>query len=86
MELLFTKVVRGHKLGKAYMLYAMEHVEPTTNTRPSGDPELTWIGDDDRGIEWHIVAIPDATDRHGRKVLLVIHCMPTALERKGHGN
>ncbi len=51
--------------------------EPTPTPATSGrDPQLYWVGLDDRGLELEIVALdlPDAS--------VVIHVMPTAL-RKG---
>lgn len=56
------------------------HIEAAL--RNAGQPEvigeqLHYIGTDDRGVELHIIAVPDRTPGD----LLVIHAMPTAWKR-----
>jgi hypothetical protein len=64
-----TRSGRRHKVGNARILAAM---------KDAGAPEaegdaLVFIGQDDRGVMLHIVAVPDDCDPEG---LAVIHCMP----------
>lgn len=63
------------------MLFVMSTVEPTRGTRPNGETELTWTGTDDRDIELEITAVVTTDDRRGDPIILIIHCMPTALRR-----
>lgn len=42
----------------------------------AADARLVWIGDDDRGVEFEIVAL-DLDD-----AIVVMHVMPTALRRR----
>lgn len=40
-----------------------------------GTDELVYVGEDDRGVELLVIAVPDSRDPAG---LAVIHAMPTA--------
>ena len=44
-----------------------------------GDGQLLYVGQDDRGIELLIIAVPDNRDPGG---LAVIHAMPTGLGKR----
>ena len=66
-----TASARKHGFGKARILAAMADAG-TPEVEPGGDA-LVYIGRDDRGVELHIIAVPD--DRH-LGGLAVIHCMP----------
>ena len=60
---------RKHRIGVAHILEAMiDAGEPTID----GDA-LVFIGRDGRGVELHIIAVPDDRREDG---LTVIHCMP----------
>lgn len=61
----FTRSARRHRIGKAHALYVMNTAEPIIEDRG-----ITWIGEDDRGVELTVVLVerPD--------VFLVIHVMP----------
>lgn len=67
----FTRSARRHRIGKAHALHVMNTAEPIND--PNG---ITWVGEDDRGVELEIVLVetPD--------IFLVIHVMPTALRRR----
>lgn len=78
-HLRFIRSARIHKIGKASVLYVMEHTEPTDAVSKFGDAGLDWLGTDERGRELHIVAVVQSADDDG---LLVIHVFPTALLRK----
>jgi hypothetical protein len=67
----FTRLARRHRIGKAHALHVMNAAEPIND--PNG---ITWVGEDDRGVELEIVLVetPD--------IFLVIHVMPTALRRR----
>ena len=64
-----TRSGRKHRIGNVHILAAMiDAGEPTVE----GDA-LVYIGRDDRGVELHIIAVPDDRRPGG---LAVIHCMP----------
>lgn len=65
---------RRHKIGKAHILKAMQNAgQPTVH---DGEADaLHYVGIDDRGVELHVIAVPD--DRHPEG-LAVIHAMPTS--------
>lgn len=69
---------RRHRIGKAHALYVIATTEPTAVPPAEGrDPQLYWLGLDDRGIELEIVAL-DLAD-----AVVVIHVMPTTLRKGG---
>lgn len=80
MRLKLTQAARKHRLGSARIAHVMSTTPPTVSTRPSGEPEYSWVGPDDRGLELEIIAVMVTTER-GEPVMLVIHAMPTALRR-----
>lgn len=63
---------RRHKIGKQHILAAMRSAGRPTRL---GD-QLHYLAEDDRGVELHVVAVPDDRRTHG---LVVIHAMPTML-------
>jgi hypothetical protein len=73
----FTRGRRKHRIGRAHARFVIETYEPTIGRiSESGDVELLWIGQDERGRELEIVAIekPD--------YVLVVHVMPSHYRRK----
>jgi len=44
-------------------------------TDSQGNPQLHWIGQDDRGVELHIAGRPSLEDPHG--LIVIIHVQPT---------
>ncbi len=82
MRLKLTQRARQHKVGVAHIAHVISTAVPATGLRASGEPELVWVGLDDRGVEIEIIGIPGVLDKAGNSVLLVIHAMPTALRRK----
>ncbi len=81
MRLKFTRRGRAHKIGMAHVEYVMSHYRPTEGFRPSGEAEWDYVGLDDRGLELHIIVVPNVPDKAGNPIMLIIHAMPTALER-----
>ena len=53
--------------------------EAVVTTR--GDAGSPGIGNDDRGIELHIIAVEQPDQKSGEPILLVTHVMPTALKK-----
>lgn len=49
----------------------IEGNEPTEATRPTGEPEFTWTGPDDRGVQLHIVGVLIEPE-----LILIIHVSP----------
>ncbi len=58
----------------AHIQFVVDAVDPVK----LGD-RLVFIGEDDRGVELEIIAVPDDRDPDA---LAVIHAMPTAFRRK----
>ena len=71
MKIRITRPGRKHRIGAAHIAAAIENSGGPTLL---GDAYWYW-GNDDRGIELEIIAVPDDT---GRADLSVIHAMPTA--------
>lgn len=68
-----TRSARKHKIGNAHILAAMRAAgEPAV---VPGTDQLVYVGEDDRGVELVVIAVPDNRDPAG---LAVIHAMPTA--------
>ncbi len=71
MEVRFTRRARRHRIGVAHALHVLLNVEPVLHEGSAhADPRLEWLGDDDRGVRLHIVALVL------EDLLLVIHVMP----------
>ncbi|HEU5223887.1 MAG TPA: hypothetical protein VFU07_09465 [Candidatus Lumbricidophila sp.] len=69
-----TRTARKHRIGNAHILAAMINAgTPTVD----GDT-LHYMGRDDRGIELHVIAVPN--DRGSG--IAVIHAMPTSFRRR----
>lgn len=81
MQMILTQAARKHRIGKAHIAHVIAAAVPVYGTRPTGEREARWVGIDDRGIELEIVDIPDAADKAGNPVTLIIHAMPTALRK-----
>lgn len=74
---------RRHRIGNAHILVAMANASAPTLVETEDGPQLHFVGADDRGIELHVVAVPDNRRDGG---LAVIHAMPTSYtEREGEG-
>lgn len=65
---------RRHKIGNAHILAAMTNADEPTVVEHKLGAQLHYVGADDRGVELHVIAVPD--DRHPQG-LSVIHAMPT---------
>lgn len=69
---------RRHKIGNAHILAAMINAgEPVVVDTGLG-PQLHYVAEDDRGVELHVIAVPDNRREGG---LAVIHAMPTSYPR-----
>jgi hypothetical protein len=77
-NLRFTQATRKHKIGRASVVYVIDHFEATDTFTPGGTPMKWWVGEDERGRELEVGAI--AGPRDG--CCLVIHVFPTALRDK----
>ena len=82
MRIKFAQSSRRHRIGKSHMAHVMATSVPLEALRESGEQGFDWIGLDDRGIELHISAVVTSDDRTGETILLVVHCMPTALRNR----
>lgn len=72
----FTRSTRKHRIGRAHVLSVMATTIgiPVPRT-PDHDPQVVWIGLDDRGVALEVIpfVLPD--------VLLVHHVMPYDFRR-----
>lgn len=71
-----TQAARKRKIGRAHIEFAMTHAHTVETVQDvERDPQIVWIGQDDRGVELEIIAVvlPDK--------LLIIHVMPTRYRR-----
>jgi len=78
MDGLPVRVVRSgrrHRIGNAHILAAMANAPPPTLVDTEDGRQLHFLGADDRGIELHVIAVPDNRREGG---LAVIHAMPTS--------
>lgn len=87
MRLKFTQSSRRHRIAKGRALYVIRNTKPVQTVEDDGTINLDWIGDDDRGLELHIVGIVKIDDRSTtkEKIVLVKHVFPTALNSKEGG-
>ncbi|GLI28513.1 hypothetical protein ARHIZOSPH14_27550 [Agromyces rhizosphaerae] len=74
MKIRITGPARRHRIGNERILYAMQHATYTGPDPREGSDGTYFIGEDQRGVELEIVAVPD--DRNPGD-LAVIHAMPT---------
>ena len=75
-----SQAARKHRVGAARIAHVVSSCQPTVGVRPSGEPEYSWVGDDDRGLELEIIGV--MVDTAGEPTMLIIHAMPTTLRRK----
>lgn len=74
----FTRSARKHRIGKAHALHVITTVEPELiAATATADARLSWVGQDDRGVELEIVAL------ELDEMWLVIHVMPTSYRERG---
>jgi len=68
----FSRSTRRHRVGKRHVWHVMATAPATIGTsRVTGDVTISWIGNDDRGVELEVVAIEKSD------AFLVVHVMPT---------
>ncbi len=75
MVIRWTRSSRRHRIGRARALHVIRTNAGDLTTARGGDAAITWLGQDDRGLELEVLALVDGED------LVVIHVMPTALRR-----
>lgn len=86
MRMKFTQAARKHKIAKGRALHVIRNTEPVEVTDDNGNVTgFDWIGNDDRGLELHIIGIVKVDERSatGEKIALITHVFPTALNKKG---
>jgi len=66
---------RRHRIGNAHILVAMANAPVPTLVETEDGSQLHFLGLDDRGVELHVIAVPDNRREGG---LAVIHAMPTS--------
>ena len=74
----FTRDARKHKIGHARARFVIENNEPMQ--RPGlfkNEKKLTWVGNDDRGLELEVIGIEYADE------IFIIHVMPTIFIKRG---
>ena len=74
MKLKFINSARRHRIGKAHALAAIANAGSPV-VLDNGD--LEWIGNDDRGLELHILGFIAAEDPD---LVIIKHVFPTALK------
>lgn len=84
MELRFTQAARRHRIGRAHVVYVVDHHTPTPTSTPRGDPALEWYGEDSTGGELHmvVVVVEPSDDPLDPDLGLVVHVMPKAPRRR----
>lgn len=86
MRMKFTQAARKHKIAKGRALHVIRNSEPVATLDEDGNvTELDWLGEDDRGLELHIIGIVKVDERSatGEEIILIKHVFPTALNKKG---
>lgn len=59
----------------------MATCRPEAYENSHGELALSWIGEDERGVELEIAAVMKADIHTGRLMILVFHVMPTQFRR-----
>lgn len=80
MQVRVVRSARRHRIGNAHILAAMIAAGTPTAVETDLGPQLHYVGLDDRGVELHVIAVPDNRNPGG---LAVIHAMPTSYTAKG---
>ncbi len=82
MRMIFTQSARKHRIAKGRARYVIDNTTPVATTDSDGNVTgLDWIGNDDRGLELHIVGIivTDSRSATGEEIILIKHVFPTTL-------
>ena len=74
---MFTQAARKHRIGRARVRFVMANTIPEPITTKRGTDAWLYIGSDDRGVEFEVIAVV-ITDGD----LLVVHAMPTSYRGK----
>ncbi len=80
MRVRVVRSARRHRIGNAHILAAMAAAGEPELVETDLGPQLHYIGADDRGVELHVIAVPDDRNPEG---LAVIHAMPTSFPEGG---
>ncbi len=78
MRIRLTQAARKRRIGRAHIEAAMSnaHTIETVAATDLIDPQIVWIGEDDRGDELEVIAVVLPNE------LLIIHVMPTRYKRR----
>ncbi len=78
MRIRLTQAARKRRIGRAHIEHAMSnaHTIETVAATDLIDPQIVWIGEDDRGDELEVIAVVLPNE------LLIIHVMPTRYKRR----
>lgn len=82
MDITWGRTSRKHRIGRAHARFVIANTEATAGFQDDGQPNLTWIGEDDRGVELEITGLVIAADKRRETdttedLLIIIHVMPT---------
>jgi hypothetical protein len=77
MRIRLTQSARKRRIGRVHFEAAMSnaHTVETVPATELTDPQIVWIGEDDRGDELEVIAVVLPNE------LLIIHVMPTRYKR-----
>lgn len=75
--MIWTQSARRHRVGRGSAKYVVRTAIPSTHLEPGRDPQLWWVGPDERGRVLEVMAVWQ------EDLLMFVHVMPMALrERK----
>ncbi len=78
MRIRTAQAARKRRIGRAHIEHALRnaHTIETVDATDLIDPQILWIGEDDRGDELEVIAVVLPNE------LLIIHVMPTRYRRR----
>ncbi|GAB3598273.1 hypothetical protein GCM10027586_00210 [Kineococcus gypseus] len=72
----WTQSTRRHRVGRGSAKHVIQTAIPFVHLEPGRDPQLWWVGPDERGRELEVMAVWQ------EDLLMFVHVMPVSL-RKG---
>jgi predicted N-formylglutamate amidohydrolase len=75
-----TRTTRRHRIGNRHILAAIQNAGAPAVVETLHGFQPHYVGIDDRGVELHVVAVPDNRHEDG---LAVIHAVPTSFDDQG---
>lgn len=69
----WTQSARRHRVGRGSAKHVVQTMVPTVHLEPGRDPQLWWVGPDERERELEVMAVWQ------RDLLMFVHVMPVAL-------